>query len=115
MKTFRAIGLAVALTAAPMALAGCASGPQASAHVIAAKSLFEAELAYNGFASAVVAAHDSGILKGDALAKAKDADNKAYAALQAARAGKGSADAVISALTAAQGVVPLPTAPAAPQ
>ena len=81
----------------------------ACAHT-AAGGLYVSELAYNGYGSSVVAANQSGILKGDKLQKAKDIDNQAYAALLLARQGKASADAVNAALGQANGLVPLPSA-----
>lgn len=92
--------LTAAIVAAP--LGACASLSAGSASLDTEKALYVAELAYNGFASSVVALRPTG----STLATLKDIDNKAYMALQLVRAGKGAAQAVLDALASASGILP---------
>ncbi len=103
MPTRRAF--AVLAIAAP-AVTGCAAlgsltNPGAS-RLATDKALYIAELAYNGFASSVIALHPTGA----ALASLKQIDNQAYAALMMARAGRGAAQAVLDAVATARGFMP---------
>lgn len=96
----------LALTAAAASLGGCAAlGDLASpgaGRLAADKALYIAELAYNGFATSVIALHPTG----SALAALKQIDNQAYAALMLARAGRGAAQAVLDAIANARGFMP---------
>lgn len=111
MRLLKAAGLALAIGlcgVASVPLASCSTTQQASAQLSASKSLYIAELAYNGFASSIVAAHASGVLTGDRLVQAKAAEAKAYEALLLARQGRASVDQVTEALKAGEGLVPTP-------
>lgn len=107
-RLFIAVGLAAALTTAAVPLAGCSTTSQASAHLNAAKSVYIAELAYNGFASSIVAANAAGALTGEKLTQAKAVEAQAYQALLLARQGRASVDQVTEALKAGEGLVPTP-------
>jgi hypothetical protein len=107
-RLFLAAGLAAALITTAAPLASCSTTGQASAHLTAARSLYIAEIAYHGFATSIVQAHDSGLLTGDKLAQAKAVEARAYQALLLARQGRASVDQVTDALKAGEGLVPTP-------
>lgn len=95
----------VPLAAAP--LAACAAISAGTPQLVAEKALYIAELAYNGFASSVIAARPTGAV----LAALKDIDARAYVALTAARAGTAAAQSVLDALAGASAFLPVATAP----
>ena len=106
MTPIKALAFAVALSVSAVGVTACNTTSQATAQLDAAKGLYIAELAYQGFASSIIAAHDSGVLTGDRLTQAKAAEAQAYTALQLARQGRGSASQVITALNAGKAFVP---------
>lgn len=78
----------------PLALAGCATLPSvptspgavAETTVLDEQGALGVELAYKAFRTALEVAVDAGVLRGANATKAATLDNRAYAAVQAARA-----------------------------
>jgi hypothetical protein len=99
---------ALAISLAALGMAGCAgiSGGASSVSLTVTQASYGAELAFKGLDLAVNTALATGQLKGVAEHKVKVDYEKAHSALLAMRAGTGTAQAALDAITATQGEVP---------
>lgn len=101
--------------AAPLALAACATlpavptspGQVADATVLDEQGALGVELAYKAFRTALEVATDAGVLRGATATKAAALDNRAYGAVQAARAAyrAGNAASYTQAVTDARAAI----------
>lgn len=104
--------------ALPLALAGCglgsvagnvptSPGQVAQQTVLDEQGALGVELAYKAFRTALEVAVDAGVLKGANATKAATLDNRAYAAVQAARAAyrAGNAASYAQAVTEARAAI----------
>jgi hypothetical protein len=104
----------IIIAAAALALAGCET-PQipaspadaANQTILDERAALGAELAYKAARTAVEVAVDAGIIKGEGAARVAAYDNRAYSALQSARAAYRTANAssYAAALTEAHAAI----------